>query len=120
MNGLARFRLEPRPGMRTFADCPVHGRVPAVKDRWTETRIVHGVRWPREKSAVLASDRYLGPDAVVFCGTCDGPASPVRIKVRGNGISEKPCGGACLNGRTSCDCRCGGLCHGAGACAGGH
>ena len=26
------------------------------------------------------------------------------------------CGGACLGGKRSCDCQCGGLCHGAGRC----
>ncbi len=26
------------------------------------------------------------------------------------------CGGACINGKTSCDCRCNGRCHGAGQC----
>ena len=44
---------------------------------------------------------------------------PVRVidvsdaAVRGEGHK---CGSACLNGKRTCGCRCGGMCHGAGKC----
>lgn len=52
------------------------------------------------------------------CASC-GARSPRRVyvttrKTRSGGKSE--CGGACLNGKTSCDCKCNGRCHGAGRC----
>jgi hypothetical protein len=42
-------------------------------------------------------------------------------KVHLDGIkSDRPCNGKCTSGKTSCDCRCMGKCHGAGRCLGGH
>jgi hypothetical protein len=52
------------------------------------------------------------------CSAChEAYPKMVQIKTRstrGGGKSE--CGGACLNGKTSCDCKCNGRCHGAGDC----
>jgi len=41
----------------------------------------------------------------------------VSISTRNaKGGRKTECGGACLNGRVSCDCRCQGRCHGAEKC----
>jgi hypothetical protein len=52
------------------------------------------------------------------CSSCGADALMVAIKVRVrfSGEAAPRCGGACLNGKTSCDCQCKGRCHGAGVC----
>ena len=52
------------------------------------------------------------------CASCK-TRSPrmVHINTRNAKSGRKTeCGGACLNGKTSCDCKCNGRCHGAGEC----
>jgi hypothetical protein len=51
------------------------------------------------------------------CSSCGGSATLVTIRLKARyGRPAPKCGGACLNGKTNCDCRCGGRCHGAGVC----
>lgn len=40
----------------------------------------------------------------------------VEIKLRKSAGSGRGCGGACINGKISCDCPCEGRCHGANKC----
>jgi hypothetical protein len=52
------------------------------------------------------------------CPICGVDGVLIGIKIR-NPVKGKPrtvCGGPCLNGQRSCDCRCYGRCHGAGTC----
>lgn len=64
-------------------------------------------------------DIRVGPLARTMgaCGTCGevGRLISITMRARFGGPAPK-CGGSCLNGKTSCDCRCNGRCHGAGAC----
>jgi len=55
------------------------------------------------------------PERWAYCAC--GHAGPVReVEVRWTPGKQTPCNSACLNGRVSCDCRCGGRCHGKGYC----
>lgn len=53
-----------------------------------------------------------------FCGACLVNMGRLRrIKIRDHYRKDRSrCSGVCLNGKHSCDCRCGGRCHGAGEC----
>jgi hypothetical protein len=52
-----------------------------------------------------------------FCSTCGERGKIVRISLRKN-LKGNPrgCNGSCLHGKTSCDCKCQGRCHGQSAC----
>jgi hypothetical protein len=68
---------------------------------------------------ILFGDRKGQPIQVseTRCSGCQGfDIRHVSIRVKANGNRGK-CGGACLNGKTNCDCRCNGRCHGAGVCS---
>jgi len=103
---------------RYFVDCqPCGGRQAA--------RLAHTVRPTdvRPYLVVYHQQRYevpVGPLArtIGACGTCGeaGLLITIQIRARGYGRPAPRCGGACLNGKTSCDCQCGGRCHGAGVC----
>lgn len=56
--------------------------------------------------------------ALARCATCGTPATfaTITVRVRFAGQAAPRCGGACLAGKRSCDCRCNGRCHGAGVC----
>lgn len=62
------------------------------------------------------------PSSAVGAMVLSGPVpyAPVRrVKLREDRAAGSPeeCNAACLNGRKTCNCRCLGLCHGAGSCA---
>ena len=52
------------------------------------------------------------------CPTCKAPVRfrAITIRSRKPGRPAPRCGGACLNGKRSCDCQCNGRCHGASEC----
>lgn len=60
----------------------------------------------------------VGPLAPVMtrCPVCLGQAALVTIKVKQHFGEAPGCDARCLNGKTTCDCRCKGRCHGAGQC----
>lgn len=103
-----------RNGRRTYvwADCWRCGcrQVPTIATRGNDASIVARLEpgWsPNQRTRLL-----------VACGTCDAtvPAFTAEECAR-HASSPERCGGACLNGKRSCNCRCKGRCHGAGRCA---
>lgn len=91
-------------GARVFIDCQKCAKVtrPAEYGGW-----------------IVMPDR--GYPCRVLCADC-GDIIPwalvrkIKIRKKPNGGTPGHCGGACLSGKKSCDCLCGGFCHGAGEC----
>lgn len=103
-------------GRHLYADCAACGvTVPA------------GVQDDRRGLVVKYLGRLIDDAAYGACSQCGGPARLRAISLRAPNPNAPGrtsangrwyCGGACLNGRHSCDCRCRGYCHGAGVCEG--
>lgn len=51
------------------------------------------------------------------CSKCGATVIGRVITMRPAGSKAEECNGACLSGRRSCSCHCGGRCHGAGVCS---
>lgn len=51
------------------------------------------------------------------CSSCGALAFGRVIRMKPHGAKFEECNGACLSGRASCSCHCGGRCHGAGVCS---
>lgn len=100
---------------RVLADCPACGtRKVAFKEH-----TVHTAYGPKKqhKNQVREWSRETGRGL----GQCAGcaqyvPAREVKTPRHLNAGQGHKCDGRCLNGKTSCGCRCAGFCHGAGAC----
>lgn len=102
-------------GYAKFGDCPIHGE--ALSDVFRNHLDDGTIAW---LCGICAKEPRVRPD---------GQPSYVKVVVtnvrsitvvdRGMG-TDKPCNGKCTSGKSSCDCRCGGRCHGAGRCLGGH
>jgi hypothetical protein len=95
-----------------------------------------GLEWPvyQRKTAPLGWDSSIEAALLVRVLTCPGCRKIARVWVRdrptdvaehkrraidvatGPRARRGKCGGACLNGKRSCDCQCRGRCHGAGTC----
>jgi hypothetical protein len=108
--------------MSTFADCPTCGPgQPAARQRID-------LGYGRQATRLLGA--YSNQDArtrvwtgFVRCGTCnadDVPRREIKTTAGAAKYAVNPCNGQCTSGKRSCDCRCGGKCHGAGRCLGGH
>jgi len=91
----------------TYADCPTCHSSEAV-----------------DASAYLAdvtkfTRRLTGAGHITTCRHCNTTfvAASIRtITLRNGATSTRGCDGSCIHGKTSCNCRCQGRCHGAGAC----
>lgn len=126
-------------GRAVWATCPMHGLVAPRTVVWDgRERSENG--WRDATYRIAVAERVLLPRADdtestvaadrTFCGTCGAPSVLRVIKLRAPISAEKAaaraakraaknaerrvyCNGACLAGRISCDCFCGGMCHGA-------
>lgn len=101
-----RAVLAANTGRYIYADCPTCG------DGFDPTPV-------RGDLTVVCTGERGTPERAFFinCPMCGGPAKLrfiARRKPRVAGGSR--CNAACLNGKRSCDCRCGGRCHGATVC----
>jgi len=107
------------PGHRLFVDCPTHGPGRPYALVRSGARFVHGVAYPAEiydmPVALRPGVSEASPDHAL-CSKCLAFVPTRDIAIRGSGRPTTSCGGACLAGKRSCDCRCRGLCHGAGSC----
>jgi hypothetical protein len=91
----------------TYADCPTCLSSQAVD---ASGYLADVTRFTR---------RLTGAGHITTCRACRTTfvAPTVRnVKIRRGPVSSRGCDGACLNGKTSCNCRCKGRCHGAGEC----
>jgi hypothetical protein len=97
------------------------------------TTITRPGQWVRETYAIALADRIVldredGTASTVevdrtFCEVCLAPSLLRKISLRRSNAAKKPrkprgdgltyCRGDCLHGVESCDCMCGGMCHGA-------
>jgi hypothetical protein len=124
-----------------WVDCPVHGPTPPVFitrhdytgfGRYVLVTRINPLRErvpPRDHRG-FPSESLQGPHepARAACARCPlgDPATNTpallyplrRVKLRQDRSTSNPeqCGGACLNGKRSCNCQCKGQCHGAGRC----
>jgi hypothetical protein len=104
-------------GHARFGDCPVHGD--AVSHIWQGTLDDGTVAWLCRECAEVKRVRPDGQPSFVKVVVTN-VRSIQLVNRNGYGAQPKACGGACTSGKRSCDCRCGGRCHGAGRCLGGH
>lgn len=104
-------------GYATFGDCAVHGE--AISEIFESTTDEGQRAWMCNICSKQSRVRADGMPS--FVKTVVSNVRKIRL-VNRNGFNEtaKPCNGKCTSGKTSCDCRCGGRCHGAGRCLGGH
>jgi hypothetical protein len=102
-------------GRRLYVDCPTHGPARPFTLTRTGYRLVYGVSVPRPlfDLPVASAGSVL---RAALCPVCLAFVPARVVALRGSGGSGRPCGGACTSGKTSCDCRCAGRCHGAGRC----
>lgn len=93
-------------GASHWLDCATCGRAPVTFE------------WRIQTARGLADGQvFVGLYRSKTCQTCGAEGKVVSIKLRVNRKGNpRGCSGACLNGKTSCDCKCQGLCHGAGEC----
>ena len=113
------YRIDSRDlrGMRLWGECPTHGRVKPRSYIETRTERVNGMPFEKHYKYYLAtSPDIYRKGTKVYCPEMDGEIETVLIKLRGNGGEGTRCGSACLAGKKTCDCKCGGQCHGAGVC----
>lgn len=97
-----------------FGDCPTHGTITEV----FRSNLDDGTA--ANLCGLCAKTRRTRPDGMSsFVKVVLDNIRTIRIVDRGMG-TDKPCNGKCTSGKTSCDCRCKGRCHGAGRCLGGH
>jgi len=91
----------------TYSDCPTCNSSQAVDAS------------PFLADVTKFSRRYTGAGHITTCKVCRTTwvASSLRnVILRKGPVSTRECDGACLNGKTSCNCKCNGRCHGAGNC----
>jgi hypothetical protein len=96
-------------GLRYWADCAKcgPGQLPQT----------YGARFPT-RSVDARSIITRGYVASGACSKC-GDEVALRTTKASCSHADKPreeCGGACLGGKRTCSCRCGGKCHGLGIC----
>ena len=105
---------------RLFVDCPEHGPGRPLAAERPGLRMANGSYVAGgsmyDLPVAVAGDAYGAPVKMLLCPACWSWAPFRQIAMRGRGASGRPCGGACTSGKRSCDCRCEGLCHGAGRC----
>ncbi len=97
-----------------FGICPIHGLVNNVKRNTLDTGELANLcpRCAAEGGIRMRAD---GKPSYVKTVV----AYPRKIEVvtrNGFGSTPSACGGKCTSGKRSCDCKCGGRCHGAGKC----
>lgn len=110
-----------------WVDCASCGtpQTPAVLETVTKWRreffggsTPYTVLVARELVEVRNDRAYSASGAWAACGTC-GVVGHLRTITDRHAVAtgaRTKCGGACLNGKTTCDCACNGRCHGAGVC----
>jgi hypothetical protein len=103
-----------------YVDCPVHGPGRPFAAERPGVRMINGSYIPWGSTfdipMAVAGDAYGAPTKMLLCPVCWAWVPFRQITIRGHGASGRPCGGACTSGKRSCDCKCNGLCHGAGRC----
>lgn len=118
----------PQSGERLFLDCPCCGTVqPAMRDAGSLHRVQHVPAFAIRLAVIVYWTDAKGKRRREMAARCGcGFWGRVRwiksVGTDGKGKVGKDgiwyCSGACTGGRHSCDCRCGGACHGAGSCSG--
>ena len=88
-----------------FVECENHGRARALVTTFRNRSVTPGFLAPRKRTA-----------SMFVCEFCNELAPAITIKLRGNGSKRDECTVQCLEGKKSCDCKCGGFCHGLGTC----
>lgn len=112
-----------------WVDCATCGTKPAVTRPWRTAPefggelleslvLVHRYGpWPEgsDEARGLCSTILRG---YAFCSGCTQPTKLRKVRVpKSSSTKLHGCDGRCLNGKHSCECRCGGRCHGAGVCS---
>jgi hypothetical protein len=120
---------------RVWLDCPACGpQAPRTESKvevrysriggpngWTDRRevTVHRTRLEWLRVPYVKKSGKPGFEMVPrgVCGKCGAAGVLGRVIVmKPAGAKAEECNGACLSGRRSCSCHCGGRCHGAGTC----
>lgn len=104
-------------GETYWADCPIHGTLPALVR--TDVRSGRTVVWvPSENNTIKSSENFelVCPQCKEFVPGRKIKAEAAYIALKNPDLHISECDGRCLTGKRSCDCRCGGACHGRGTC----
>lgn len=91
-----------------FIDCPKNG---ATEIGWRKAGDLF------VRVTARRENKWRTAGWVALCQSCQDFHPGRVIDVRGFGRDGSACGPKCLAGRTSCDCKCAGRCHGQGFCS---
>ncbi len=117
---------------RVWLDCPACGaqpphltsKVEVVKDRGyaggerlcERTRYSARLEWLRVPYTKRNGRPGFETRPRGACAKCGSIVLGRVVVLKPAGANHEKCNGACLSGRSSCSCHCGGRCHGAGVC----
>lgn len=96
-----------------YGICPTHGLVEKVKRNTLDNGTVADL-CPR--CAAEGGIRIREDGQRSYVKTVVTEVRRIEIVTRSGGAAPSACGGRCTSGKRSCDCKCGGRCHGAGRC----
>ncbi len=81
-----------------------------------QTVYVARIDWDRVKVPKRGGGEKWTSVPRAACAKCGVESRGRAIQMKPAGSKAEECNGACLGGRYSCSCHCGGRCHGAGVC----